>query len=100
MGDASMPEVIFTLRWPDGALEQCYSPSTAIADHLDAGATYPLAEFLARSRAGLGAASERVRARYGFPCSRAMGQLARIEQAAQSFTTLPDAAVTVIALKP
>lgn len=84
-----MPETLFTIRWPDGAEEVCYSPSTAIAEHLSAGAAYPLAEFLARARAGLGAASERVRAKYGFPCSRALGQLDRIEARARGFA--PDA---------
>ena len=42
-------------------------------------------EFLAVSRAGLGAASERVRARYGGSgCSRAMAQLAAIETRAKT----------------
>lgn len=80
-----MPEVLFTIRWPDGAEEACYSPSTVIAEHLAAGAGYPLPEFLDRVRAGLDAASERVRARYGHPCSRALGELARIEARARGF---------------
>ena len=48
-----MPEVIFHIRWPDGREERCYSPSTAIRQHLTAGQTYPLAEFVARARAGM-----------------------------------------------
>ncbi len=95
-----MPEMWFKLRWPDGERETCYSPSTAIADYLKAGARYPLAEFLERSRAGLGAASERVRARYGMPCSRALGQLARIEEAAKRYTDTPEAVVTVEGIEP
>ncbi|TRL37569.1 MSMEG_0570 family nitrogen starvation response protein [Rhizobium straminoryzae] len=79
-----MPEVRFTIRWPDGAEESCYSPSTAIHRHLAAGETYPLAEFLERARAGLNEASERVAAKYGFACSAAMDQLALIEQAAKN----------------
>ncbi len=79
-----MPEVRFTIRWPDGAEESCYSPSTAIHRHLDAGQTYPLAEFLERARAGLNEASDRVAAKYGFACSSAMDQLARIEAEAQN----------------
>lgn len=77
-----MPEVIFHIRWPDGREERCYSPSTAIRQHLTAGQTYPLAEFVARARAGLTAASDRVAAKYGFACSSAADQLARIEAAA------------------
>lgn len=78
-----MPEVRFTIRWPDGAEESCYSPSTAIHRHLSAGQTYPIAEFLERADAGLNEASERVAAKYGFACSSAMDQLARIEAAAK-----------------
>jgi uncharacterized repeat protein (TIGR04042 family) len=63
-----MPEVIFHIRWPDGTEERCYSPSTIIHDHLTAGASYPLPDFVARARAGLNAASGRVAARYGFAC--------------------------------
>ncbi|NBE06132.1 MSMEG_0570 family nitrogen starvation response protein [Paragemmobacter ruber] len=78
-----MPEVIFHIRWPDGVEERCYSPSTIIHDHLTAGHSYPLPDFVARARAGLNAASDRVAARYGYACSSAMDQLARIEATAK-----------------
>ena len=94
-----MPEMRFHIRWPDGAAESCYSPSLVIKDYFTPGASYPLADFLERSRTALGIASERVRARYGFPCSLAMGQLARIEAAAQRFAATPDARVAVDAFK-
>ncbi|MEI4474062.1 MSMEG_0570 family nitrogen starvation response protein [Frigidibacter sp. MR17.24] len=74
-----MPEVRFTIRWPDGAEEVCYSPSTVIHQHLSAGTSYPLPDFLARARAALTEASDRVAAKYGFACSAAMDQLSRIE---------------------
>jgi uncharacterized repeat protein (TIGR04042 family) len=61
--------------------------------------TRSLADFLARSRSALNIASERVRAKYGFACSSAMDQLARIETAAQTFTHLPDARVSVEAFE-
>lgn len=77
-----MPEVRFTIRWPDGHEESCYSPSTAIGRHLQAGASYPLPDFLMRARAGLNEASARVAAKYGFACSSAVDQLDRIEQRA------------------
>ena len=77
-----MPEMRFHIRWPDGRREACYSPSLVIKDFLAPGRSYPLAEFVALSREALGIASERVRLRYGFPCSLALGQLARIETAA------------------
>jgi uncharacterized repeat protein (TIGR04042 family) len=92
-----MPEMLFTIRWPDGTAEQCYSPSLVVKEHLAVGATYPVAEFLARSRTALSIASERVRDRYGFACSRAMAQLARIEAAAACFAASAGAGVTVTA---
>ena len=77
-----MPEMRFHIRWPDGRREACYSPSLVIKDHFGVGEEVALAEFVARSRAALTIASDRVEARYGFPCSLAMGQLRRIETAA------------------
>jgi uncharacterized repeat protein (TIGR04042 family) len=50
---------------------------------------------VARSRTALNIASERVRAKYGFACSSAMDQLARIEAAAKTFANLPGARVSV-----
>ncbi|WP_428486188.1 MSMEG_0570 family nitrogen starvation response protein [Rhodopila sp.] len=88
-----MPELRFTLRWPDGTRETCYSPSTIICDHLAPGTAYRLADFVAVSRTALTAASERVRARYGSPCGLALGQLARIEATAARFAGQPDAHV-------
>ncbi len=91
-----MPETFFSLRWPDGSEMLCYSPSTVVETHFAAGASYPIDAFLTRSRDALHAASERVRQRFGFPCSRALGQLAEIERMAGSFVQVPDAAVTVL----
>lgn len=90
-----MPEMRFTIRWPDGTREDCYSPSLVIKDYLTPGESYPLADFLGRSREALNIASQRVEARYGFPCSRAMGQLARIEAAGRAFATHSNARVAV-----
>jgi len=90
-----MPEMHFRIRWPDGTEEVCYSPSRVIKDHLVPGETYALADFLARSRAALTLASERVKARYGVPCGRALGQLARIEAVGLTFAGTPDARVAV-----
>lgn len=90
-----MPEMRFTIRWPDGRSESCYSPSLVIKDYLTPGESYDLADFVAKSREALNIASARVEARYGFPCSRAMGQLARIEAAARTYSTEPNARVAV-----
>ena len=80
-----MPEVSFVIRWPDGQPETCYSPSTIVYAHFASGARYPMPEFLTRIRAALTAASDRVQDLYGMPCSRALGQLARIEATARTY---------------
>jgi uncharacterized repeat protein (TIGR04042 family) len=75
----------FVIRWPDGRRESCYSPSLVIRDYFREGASYALDDFLTRARAALAIASQRVEAKYGRPCSLALGQLARIEAAALAF---------------
>jgi uncharacterized repeat protein (TIGR04042 family) len=94
-----MPEMRFHIRWPDGAVEQCYSPSLVIKDHLVAGATYDVTEFLRRSRRALTIASDRVQEKYGFACSRAMGQLAKLEAAAVRFDAASGDGVTVMSFE-
>jgi len=90
-----MPEMHFRVRWPDGAVETCYSPSLVIKDFFQPGEAYPLAEFLARSRTALKIASDRVEAKYGFACPRALGQLARIETACARFAASPKADISI-----
>jgi len=94
-----MPEIRFTIRWPDGRQEQCYSPSLVIKEYFAPGETYPLDDFVQRSRTALTIASERVKARYGFACSLAMGQLDRIETEARRFSTTTEPQVLVEAFE-
>ena len=94
-----MPEMRFLIRWPDGTAESCYSPSLVVKDFFSPGESYPLAEFVGRSRTALDIASERVKEKFGFHCSRAMAQLARIESGAAVFAHCPDARVTVDAFE-
>jgi uncharacterized repeat protein (TIGR04042 family) len=75
-----MPEVLFTIQLPDGITKQCYSPSTVVLNHFRQGEELSVTEFLARSKEAFAAAGERVRARFGFGCSSAATQLARIEE--------------------
>lgn len=91
-----MPEMHFRVRWPDGSEERCYSPSLVIHDYFEPGAAYPLPEFVQRSRAALQIASERVRAKYGYACSSALDQLARIEARAAQFEAGTAAPVQVL----
>ncbi|AEI77262.1 hypothetical protein CNE_1c19220 [Cupriavidus necator N-1] len=80
-----MPVTHFRIRWPDQTDMACYSPSSIVTEHFVEGTAYPLDEFVERARTALGAASERVRARYGYACSSAMDQLRILEIAAQRF---------------
>ncbi|MDN4985287.1 MSMEG_0570 family nitrogen starvation response protein [Bradyrhizobium sp. WYCCWR 13022] len=94
-----MPEMHFHVRWPDDPVEACYSPSLVIKDHFVPGTTYALSDFRERSRVALTIAAERVREKYGFLCSRALGQLARIEAAAAKFEATPGASVTIVSFE-
>jgi uncharacterized repeat protein (TIGR04042 family) len=94
-----MPEMLFTVRWPDGQTMRCYSPSLVVQEHLSPGALYPVDDFLARSRTALQTASERVQLRYGFPCSRALGQLAEIERRAKAFSADSTSQVEVLSFE-
>ncbi len=95
-----MPEMHFRVRWPDGQETTHYSPSLVVRDHLRVGHSYPLPEFLQRIRDGLNVASERVRAKYGFACSRALDELAVIEGHAVPHGHMADASVHVLAFDP
>jgi uncharacterized repeat protein (TIGR04042 family) len=93
-----MPVMHFRVQWPDGEESNCYSPSHVVSDFFTAGHAYPLEDFVNRSREALNFASERVRQKYGFACSAAMDQLARIEEDAGRYRDCPDAVVKVIEL--
>jgi uncharacterized repeat protein (TIGR04042 family) len=93
-----MPEMHFSVRWPDDSRSDCYSPSLVVKDYLEAGRSYRLDDFVERSRTALNIGSERVREKYGYACSAALDQLARIEQTAAAFAD--DATVTVERFRP
>lgn len=76
-----MPEVDFAVRWPDGRLQQCFSPSRVIEQALCPGAVYPVKELMRRSIGALEEASERVRAGHGHACGRAAAQIERLQAA-------------------
>lgn len=75
-----MPEIQFTIRLPDGTTKQCYSPSTVVRDYFHSGDEMSVADFQTRARQALTAASERVRAKFGFACSSAQAQMTEIEE--------------------
>jgi uncharacterized repeat protein (TIGR04042 family) len=81
-----MPEMYFDVTWPSGQRERCYSPSLVVEDHFAVGESYEVEDFVARARAALEIAAERVRQKYGFYCSAARDQLAHIEATAERLT--------------
>ncbi|WP_019953932.1 MSMEG_0570 family nitrogen starvation response protein [Yoonia vestfoldensis] len=92
-----MPETIFRIRWPDGTEEDCYSPSTVIHDHLTAGQTYRVDDFAVRSRTALDLGARRVAAKYGFRCSSADAQAAKIATAIARYH--PEESVTCLSIR-
>lgn len=92
---ALMPEVLLTLYWPDGLTSQLYSPSTVILDHLPPGQQFSVAELHAKGLEGLHQASERVRARYGFACTRTDEEALKLQRMLSSYGA--DQVVTIMA---
>ena len=93
-----MPEMTFDVRWPDGYVQRCYSPSLVMHDYLTVGGEYPVADFLSRSETALFEASERVRAKYGFRCTSASATNDEIVTAAAKYPST--ATVRVVAMHP
>jgi uncharacterized repeat protein (TIGR04042 family) len=91
-----MPETRFQIEWPDGSKETCYSPSLIVKDYFVPDSEYALEDFVERSRTSLKIASDRVLAKYGMPCSLALGQLQRIEATATQYSQMPQPKVRFI----
>ncbi len=91
-----MPEINFKVQWPDGKQETCYSPSLIVKEYFEPGERYSVTEFVERSRESLTIASDRVQAKYGFPCSRALGQLRQIETTAKNYDDFSERTVTFL----
>lgn len=92
-----MPEMTFTVRWPDGTVDHCYSPSLVVHDHLSVGAGYEVAEFVDRTDLALAIASARVQEKFGFACTSAEAQRAAIHARA---ATCPTGEVVVLGMEP
>lgn len=90
-----MPSVNFTVKWPNGQSSNFYSPSTIVYEYFHKGQQWAVQEFLKQAEQALHAASERVRARYGFACSSAMDSLNRIQEQAASFSVKPEDTIEI-----
>jgi uncharacterized repeat protein (TIGR04042 family) len=93
-----MPEMTFDVRWPDGRVQRCSSPSLVMHDYLTPGSDYTVADFVDRSGRALHEASERVRSKFGFACTSAAETSAQIASAATEFQA--DATIHVVAMQP
>ena len=93
-----MPEMTVTVRWPDGRVEDHYSPSLVLHDHMRPGITYAIEDFARRAQAALAEAGERVRAKYGFYCTSAAQSAHRIGELAAAYP--PGTTVEVLAMQP
>jgi uncharacterized repeat protein (TIGR04042 family) len=92
-----MPEMTFTVRWPDGTTQECYSPSLVMHDFLEAEATYPIDDFMSRSIAALTQASQRVKAKFGMYCTSAAAQISALEATRSRYD---DGRVAVLSMTP
>jgi uncharacterized repeat protein (TIGR04042 family) len=88
-----VPEVHFSVRWPDGRSELFYSPSLIVEEYFEPGVGYPLAEFVDKSRTCMRIADARVREKYGFGCAESRATLARIEAKAARYSATDDVTV-------
>jgi uncharacterized repeat protein (TIGR04042 family) len=93
-----MPELTFDVRWPDGRMQHCYSPSLVMHDYLTSGSDYTVADFVDRSGRALHEASERVRAKFGFACTSAAATKQEIIAVATEFP--PSATIRVVSMQP
>ncbi|MDL9947113.1 MSMEG_0570 family nitrogen starvation response protein [Gordonia sp. ABSL11-1] len=93
-----MPEMTFTVRWPDGRVQNCYSPSLVMHDHLDIGGHYTVGDFRSRATTALDEAAERVRARFGFACTSAAATAGEITRNAARYDT--DSIVEILDMHP
>jgi uncharacterized repeat protein (TIGR04042 family) len=88
----------FSVRWPDGRVEDCYSPSLVMHDYLVAGECYAVRDFAERSANALQLASERVRQKFGFACTSAAATVEQIQRSAATYR--PDDLVELLAMHP
>jgi uncharacterized repeat protein (TIGR04042 family) len=91
-----MPEIQFQIEWPDGSQAVCYSPSLIVKEYFTPNQSYDLSDFVLRSQTALTIASDRVKAKYGFPCGLALGQLQKIETTAATYEGQSPSQVKVI----
>lgn len=89
-----LPEVHLTIQWPDGRTTALYSPSRVILETLSPGRRLTVEELRHQGREALRRASERVRQRYGFACTRADEEEHRLLETAATYS--PEGMVSIL----
>ena len=80
-----MPVTNFQIQWPNGEIRTCFSPSSIVREHFKAGDTFPVGDFVKRSRRALLEADERVAAKFGYGCGHAASEIKEIEAHGRKF---------------
>lgn len=75
-----MPETYLRVQLPDDREETIYSPSTVIKEYFEKASVMSLDEFQSNCSKALTHASKRVYERFGYECTSAMGELARVNR--------------------
>ena len=73
-----MPEINFQINLPDGKKASLYSPSTVILEYFKPGDSLKISDFKSLAIQALHKASEKVRAKYGFACTRTLEEEEKI----------------------
>ena len=73
-----MPETYLRVQLPNDKEETIYSPSTIIKEYFEKASIMSLDEFQNSCSKALNHASKRVYERFGYECTSAMGELARV----------------------
>ncbi|AJD57720.1 MSMEG_0570 family nitrogen starvation response protein [Synechococcus elongatus] len=95
-----MPEVYLKLNWPDGSESLLYSPSTVVLDYLKPGDRLTVAKLQQQGCTALAAASERVRARYGFACTRTDEETQKLQSQAANFAAEDPVMIELVQVAP
>ena len=87
-----MPETYLRVQLPDNKEETIYSPSTIIKEYFEKATVMSLDEFESNCSKALNHASKRVYERFGYECTSAMGELARVNRLVDKIRSSADKA--------
>ena len=91
-----MPEVVLQLCWPDGDASSFYSPSTVIYDFFKPGDTLSIAELEQKALAALQQASQRVRTRYDFACTRTDEEAVKLKKKIANYSASENVRISAL----